>query len=128
METNDVEANGNGKKAEIAAEEIAFHYLKSNHFRVVHADGVWGGPTSDQRLHMAIWSERPVIPKVMVFGVTSSGQLGPELKERRDARDGIVREVEVDVVMSLDTARSLVEWLKKSIEISEKIAATDSNG
>lgn len=124
MESNETQADGRGDHQEPkASDQIAFHYLKSNHFRVVHADGVWGGLTGDQRLHMAIWSERPAIPTLMVFEVTSNGQIGPEIKDRRESREGVVREVEVDVVMSLDTARSLNDWLKKSIEVADAVSA-----
>ncbi len=35
--------NNNGVEKDV--NHINFRYIKSNHFRVTHADGVWGGLT-----------------------------------------------------------------------------------
>jgi hypothetical protein len=106
-------------------DKIKFDYIKNHLFRVVHADGVWGGVTPNSHLFMSFWSERPPIPKQMVFPVTSAGDVGAELRAERQGRDSIFREVEVGVMMDLSTARSFLEWLKERIAIAEK--ASDSN-
>ena len=45
--------------------EVAFDFIKSEYFRVIHADGALGGPTPQGLVHMAFYSERPPIPRRM---------------------------------------------------------------
>ena len=53
--------------------ELRFDYIKGNHFRVVHADGVFGGVTHHGKVWATVWSERGAIPTQTVFTVTSRG-------------------------------------------------------
>jgi hypothetical protein len=102
---------------------IQFHYVKSNHFRVIHVNGAFGGFSPDGSLFMAIFSERPTLPDVTVQTVESTGQLGAEIIEQRKGREGIVRELEAGLAMDLKTARSLVQWLNDRIALADKFAA-----
>ena len=102
-------------------DRIKFDYIKSNLFRVVHAEGVIGGITPRPAIHMAFYNERNAIPRQTVFPVNEDGTLGPEITEERVVRDAIVREVEVDVVMDLNTAASFLKWLQEKLEIAEKM-------
>src|SRR5438105_738550 len=92
---------------------IAFHYVKSNHFRVIHVNGAFGGFGPDGNLFMAVFSERPPLPDVTVQAVESSGQLGPEILDQRRGNEGIVRELEAGLAMDVRTARLLVQWLQE---------------
>ena len=103
---------------ENSQKDVEFHYIKSNTFRVVHADGVWGGPTPRGYITMAFYSERAPIPKRLVHEITSEGTLGRETS--RDARAGIVREVDVEVMMDLDLAKGLLRWLEEKVTVLEK--------
>src|SRR3989442_6878794 len=47
-------------------QDVTFHYIKSSQFRVVHADGIIGGVTPRGLIHIAVFSERPAIPQVIV--------------------------------------------------------------
>jgi len=93
---------------------LSFHYIKSHHFRVVHADGIIGGPTPRGLLHFAIYSERQSIPQLIVQNITMSAdgkqaRLGDEVE--RIGKDGVTRELEVDLVMDRKTAAELHKWL-----------------
>ena len=98
---------------------IEFHYIKSNGFRVIHADGVWGGPTPRGYLTMAFYSERHPIPLKLTHEIKPEGTLGDPID--RDTKEGIVREVEVEVMLDLDMAKSLLPWLEEKIEALEKL-------
>jgi hypothetical protein len=100
---------------------VAFDYIKSNQFRVVHADGVWGGVTNQANVQIAFFSERQAIPRRIVHRVEEDGTLGPEIEEERVTRGGFVREVEVDVVMNLDTAIALRDWLTEKIGFAQEV-------
>ncbi len=90
---------------------VSMHYIKSSSFRLIHADGALGGMTPDGKgVHMTLFNQRQPIPQRTVHSVADDGEL-VEDPALRVARDGIVREVEVGVVMDIDTARQLRDWL-----------------
>jgi len=99
--------------------QLNAHFIKSNLFRVVHADGAWGGITPQFNIQVALFSERHPIPTEVSYKLEPSGP--SELS--RTARDGIVREIEADVIMSLDVARALRIWLDNKIREAEELRA-----
>jgi hypothetical protein len=98
---------------------VRFDYIKSNFFRVVHVDGVHGGvrPSADS-VHIAFFNERNAIPKAEEHQV-EGGKLGEQTL--REGRVAIVREVEFDAILSIETAKSLRNWLDQKIALAEKI-------
>ncbi|KRP85974.1 hypothetical protein AOQ73_36480 [Bradyrhizobium pachyrhizi] len=102
--------------------EIEFHFEKSNYFRVIHVDGAAGSlAPGGNYVHMAVYSERAPIPKKAVFN-SHQGQLGDEVAEKREARSGVFRELEADLVMSLDAAIALRDWLAERILEGQAVA------
>lgn len=99
---------------------ITLHYIKSNYFRVIHADGAMGGFTPRGEVFFSLYSERAPLPDVTVQAV-ENGQLGKEIIEQRKGSEGILRELEVGVVMDLNVAKSLVEWLKERISVADEM-------
>jgi hypothetical protein len=114
--------HGGQEAGRVAEEEdqkiksVQFHYLKSSAFRVVHADGVFGGVSPGGFIFMSLFSERPPIPDTTTHEV-KDGRIGDELTEERISRNGIVRELEVGVVLDLRTAAALHDWLAQKIEL-----------
>ncbi len=100
---------------------VKFHYIKSNFFRVVHADGAIGGITPAGNIFMSLYSERGAIPQIMIHDVSESGELGPERIGERAGREGIVREVDIGVEMSPAAAMALITWLQEKLEIASKL-------
>ena len=100
---------------------VTLHYIKSNYFRVVHADGAMGGFTPRGHLFFSLYSERAPLPDVTVQAVEGTGQLGQEIVEKRQGSEGILRELEVGVVMDLAVAKALVTWLEDRIKILEQL-------
>lgn len=96
---------------------IRFHYIKSPQFSTIHADGAIGGPTPRGGLHVAFYAERMPIPTQVEHDLGSDGKLGEEKESSRIVRDGVVRELEVDVIMDLDTAQSLHAWLGNNLKM-----------
>lgn len=97
-------------------DKVKFHYIKGNFFRVIHMDGVFGGlsPTGD--IFASIFSQRPPIPTLTVQPVKENGELGDELMEERAVKEGIVREMELGIVMRPEVAESLIKWLQAKVE------------
>jgi hypothetical protein len=99
---------------------VMFNYIKSNYFRVVHADGAMGGFTPRGQLFFSLYSERAPLPDVTVQAI-EGGQLGKEITEKREGSAGIARELEVGVVMDIAVAKSLRDWLNERIKIFEQL-------
>jgi len=107
--------------------EIEFHFEKSAFFRSIHVDGAFGGVSpANQQVHMAVYSERQPLPKKVVQKI-AHGVLGAEIPERRVGRAGIFRELESDLIMSVEVAISLRDWLNLRIaevqQTREQVAA-----
>lgn len=111
-------SKGNGD--ETIPSSVKFHYLKATQFRTIHADGVIGNVTPRGNIHMAMYSERPAIPREMVHKINPDGTLGEIDEKETIVREGIVREMEVDVLMNIEIARSIKNWLEDQIKKAEK--------
>lgn len=99
---------------------VRFDYLKSNLFRVLHIDGVHGGVRPDgMSIHMALFNERNAIPQSEEFEVTE-GRVGELIKG--EGRPAIVREVEVDVIVDINAARAIRDWLGQMVQAAESVA------
>ena len=103
--------------------KICFNYIKSNHFRVVHCDGAIGTPTPQGNIAASFFSERLPIPQQTTQMLEPDGKLSTELLDQRVQRDGIVREVEVEMVMSAEVAESVAKWLTDRVAAIRRIAA-----
>jgi hypothetical protein len=99
---NDIN-NDNGERT------VTFDYIKSNFFRVIYADGVMGNINAKDNVHLVLWNERGPIPRQEVYELTSEGTIGDEIDSV--TRDGMVREVEVDIILTRDSASSLRDLL-----------------
>ena len=103
---------------------VPFHYIKSNFFRVAHADGVVGSVTPAGLIFIGFYSERGPIPQVMVHDITEAGQVGSERTEERISKKGVVREVELGTMMSAEVATSFIAWLQEKIDLIQKLRKT----
>ncbi len=110
------------KKEELGILEkgkINFDYIKSNQFRVVRVDGVHGGiAPNGHTIQMALFSERAPIPKRETYKL-KQGKLGE--RTAVEQRDAIIREVEVEALIDIETAKRIAEWLKGKIDVADKL-------
>lgn len=98
---------------------IKADYIKSNYFRVIHADGIFGGLTPQGNIQMEVWSERQAIPKQSSFRIVTEGDgpaLGEEIVEQRVSRDAFIREVEAGIVISHELAKAMIVWLQTRVD------------
>ena len=93
---------------------VDYHFIKAADFRVVHADGVWGGATPSRNIAIVFFSERLPLPTTVQHQINEGGVIGDEVD--RQSKTGIVREVEVEVIMNKATAIGIRGWLKRYIE------------
>jgi hypothetical protein len=114
---------GNGGSGQ-SARRIAYDYIKSQIFRVIRADGAIGGITPTGHIHFALYSERRAIPRREVYEVKGKASL-QKIDSETVSRDSFVREMDVDVIVNVDTAESLGLWLLDRVkQIRERNAGT----
>ncbi len=87
---------------------------------MIHADGVWGGLGPRGDLHLSFFSERLAIPRQLELRVDEKGQ-PHEDHSKRVVRCDVVREIECDVVMSIDNAVAFRDWLNEKIAKANEI-------
>lgn len=107
--------------------QVRFHYLKSNYYRTIHANGAFGGITPRGEIAMQLYSERFPLPDTTTHVVNPDRSLGGEIVRERQTRDGILRELEVGAVFDLDTAREIADWLLQQITRLEALSADENH-
>lgn len=100
--------------------EITFDFTRSADFRVVHANGVWGGAMPTQEVGMAFFVDRTPFPISMTQAI-EDGRVGTEVA-RVQANERVEREIQIEVRISLSTARAMREWLGVHIHALEEAA------
>jgi hypothetical protein len=103
---------------------VAFDYIKSPYFRAVRADGAIGALTPNGSIHFCLYSERPAIPRRIVHALTANSTLGAPIDKETISRGSIVREMDVDVFVTVDVAESIRDWLDKRIKEARTRSAT----
>jgi hypothetical protein len=98
---------------------IRVHHLNSNFFRVVHADGVWCSVNAERQIHAAFYSERFPIPTSVFLCLDDNGVVTGEDFSKRRAKKDWIREMEVEVVLSVPAAKAVVETLQNFIKVAE---------
>jgi hypothetical protein len=109
-------------------DRVVIEYIKSQYFRVVHADGAIGGSTPSGHIHLALFSERPAIPRRLVAPVLN-GVLGDPLPEETVVREGMIRELDIDLMMSVSAAEEIGRLLLRMAgDLKAAIEKTKSGG
>jgi hypothetical protein len=93
---------------------VKFHFIKSNFFRVVHADGAIGGLTPSRQIFISVYNERAAIPKIIEMNISPDGHLGEEIS--REGKEGLVREMEMGIILNGHAAELLAETLLESVK------------
>jgi|SRR5579862_3609312 len=102
----------------IPSNKLRIEYHKSHSFRVIHADGAYGGTSPRLQLFVAFYSERFPIPQVLTYEVDPTG--APKGEIERESKEGVFREVEIGVTMDLAAAKGFATWINEQVGLLEK--------
>ncbi len=93
--------------------QVKFQFEYDSGYRVIGANGVWSGitPRSDMRLDFFV--ESVAIPDQVTHLVTQTAGLGAELSRSPEHR--IVRRLQVGILLSLEQAESIADFIKAQI-------------
>ena len=96
--------------------ELVLNYIKADNFHSVLSTGVIGGITINSLIDLNFFTDRVTIPKSVTLEVDENGQ---QKEISRDTKTGVIREVQFGVLMDVNTAKTLVEWLNNNIKLIE---------
>jgi hypothetical protein len=99
---------------------LTIHHKKSGAFRVVHADGAWGGVNQFGIVHLTFYAEHPAIPTSVTYPVKDGVTIN---QPKAVGDDGTQREMEIDIALSLPAAVQV----QKTLEIFIKMAMSQMN-
>jgi len=103
--------------------ELEIHFLKSNGFRVVHVTGAWFAGDPEGNMRLTFFNDRAPIPKKIVLNLNDQGIATGENQSKRESKMGVVRELEFDIILSLQAASQLHQTLGENLEAFRRIAA-----
>jgi hypothetical protein len=95
---------------------VKIHHKKSGFFRVVHADGAWGGVNGTAVIHMTFYSEHPAIPTSVIYPLDKNGLMVNTPTIEGD--EGLHREMEVAIALTLPAAMQVRTTLDNFIRIA----------
>ena len=98
--------------------KIPFHFEINDDFKTVLATGVFGGLTPNGLINMNFFLERANIPDTIIYQLSEDGRTA-EKEVSVEGGEGIVREVFFGVVIDVNTANDLVNWLNERIKMVE---------
>lgn len=99
---------------------VRIEFERSHLYRIVPADGAWGGPTPRGHILVNFFVDVPVSPLSVTHTLSADGQLGPEVERMPAAADGaprVSREFEVGVLLSPEDAESVARWLLDQVDL-----------
>jgi hypothetical protein len=99
---------------------VQIHYEKNSMYRTIFADGAIGGITPLNQVNLCFYATRQAIPKSVKFELGTDGKVGNPIEVSQDSKSGIIREVEIGVYMSRESAHDLYSFLKKIFEHEPK--------
>lgn len=103
---------------ETTPEKIRIKYRKSEDYRIVHGSGVYGGLTPEGSIKFDIYTEYQPPPDEEIKTVGEDGKLTP-LEETNEKSITIERERQVGVIISVNQAKSIINWLRDKVETIE---------
>ena len=110
---------GRGGVVQNAPIEIQAKYTKTGASPVLHVDGMFGGLTPSGQLYVAFFSEHAQLPEAEILRRDPEGDTYRPVGA--DQLQGVVREVGVEVIMTLNVARAFQEWLNVRIKMAEDL-------
>ncbi len=113
------------KTGDSKTREISIHYIKSNTFRVIYAEGAHGGLSPNGKIQMGLYNERQPIPQQTQHAIEQVGKhavkVGKEIVEKRIGRTGVVREVETEILMDVGAAKLIGQWLLDQVAAVDRL-------
>jgi hypothetical protein len=103
---------------------VGVHYIRSRHYRTINADGAQFGITPRGAIQFTLFTDQAPLPEYVLHAVTPEGKLGKSIEEVK--KEGIVREVAVNVIMDINTAASFMSVFQEVFEKLQKMRGEEN--
>lgn len=102
-------------------QSLKFKYIFSDDYNPVYVNGAQGGVNPQGEIIANFYLERLALPTSQTQSITQEGTLGEVINtEPEDLNKSFVRFVKNGIVMNLQSAKSIYNWLGGLIEQCEK--------
>lgn len=97
-------------------------FEKTNHFQSAFVVGAWGRISGHGEIILSMYNEIPELVSNAIYSQAPDGTwIGTPKLVFQSGSEGIVREIHVDLVLSLDAAKNVAGALAHWINIREKL-------
>lgn len=107
-----------------AEETVRIEFSTAPDYRIVVANGVWGGLTPRGELKVDFILDSIKTPDSVVHSITPEGGLGPEIERQRSSP--VSRELQVGVLLSIGHAESIANWILDKVREARGRAAGEA--
>ncbi len=98
-------------------QNISFKYKFQENYNPVYTNGVYGGFNASGDLVANFFFERSPIPREEVFDIYSGKPIEPDISDV--PIPSIIRSIQTGIVINLDTAKVIRDWLDTHINKAE---------
>lgn len=97
--------------------ELTFKYIFTYDYNPVYVNGAHGGVSPRGELVVNFYLERPPLPNEITHEILPNGTIGKETAvDPDDFANSIVRFVPSGVILNLQSAQSLHQWLGEKVK------------
>jgi hypothetical protein len=101
---------------------LTFIFEKAPDFRLMRADGIWGGITPRGDLEINFFLDTNSLPAEATYELTPKNTLGKEQSRKLAYEKGkVLRLVNCGIVVSPNVAKSIVDWLNEKLDALAKL-------
>ncbi|MFW6118750.1 MAG: hypothetical protein ACOC7S_00280 [Planctomycetota bacterium] len=104
-------------------DRFTFRYIFADDYNPVYVNGAYGGITPKKEIVAHFFLERHAVPRSVTHEVDDEGMIGAEVETEPEVREMLVRFVPSGVVLSLDGAKQIRDWLDRQIDRLEQQSA-----
>ena len=101
---------------------VEFIYQKSNDYKIIYVNGVYGGLTNKGDIKFDLFHEYNPVPEADVYSVTEDGLLGERVRQKGILDNVFIRERLIGVIMTPQAVRSIGQWLISKADEYDKWA------
>lgn len=105
-------------------QRVRIKYKFPEDYNPLYVNGAYGGPGPRGELVVNFYLERTPVPREETYSVTQDGRLSdnPVSRNPEDLQYQFIRFVQAGIVVNLQDAKRIHDWLGKHIETLEAVA------
>ena len=101
--------------------KVRHEFVYDSGYRLYAANGAWGGPGGESDFRLDFFVDHPKNPNGLVRDVLPDGSVGPEQREPREDDMVYLRRVQFGVIMPLDQAESIGNFIVEKVAEHRKL-------